>query len=143
MDNLQLARKNFQRSLDMLMRFFGAQHPNTSIVQGNLGRVLVKQGDYDEGESLLRSGMAPLSEAIPTHRHLPRMQLFLGRSLAETGRFEEAEDLLRTAHARLNDAQGSNHEHTREAVRFLIEFYDDWGRPTQANAYREALPGDH
>ena len=140
MGNLQRARENFQQSLDLLMQFFGAQHPNTSIVQGNLGRVLVKQGHYVEGESLLRSGLATLSQAVPTHHHLPRMRLFIGRSLAETGRFAEAEEPLRTAHARLNDTKGSDHEHTREAARFLKELYDDWGRPAQANAYRETLP---
>ena len=142
MGELERARENFQRSLDMLMQFFGPQHPNTSIVQGNLGRVLVKQGDYSEGETLLRRGVAALSEAVPTHRHIPRMQLFLGRSLAETGRFAEAEEILRTVHARLNDTQGSDHEHTREAARFLEELYDDWDRPELANAYREELPDD-
>ena len=142
MGNLERARENFQRSLDVLMRFFGAKHPNTGIVQGNLGRVQVKQGYYGEGEPLLRGGVATLSEAVPTHRYLPRMRLFLGRCLAETGRFAEAEELLRTAHTRLNDTQGSDHEHTREAVRFLEELYDDWGRPELANAYRGELPDD-
>jgi len=142
MGSLEQARENFQRSLDMLMQFFGAQHPNTFIVQGNLGRVLVKQGNFGAGEALLRSGVAGLSEAVPTHHHLPRMQLFLGRSLAETARFAEAEELIRTAHARLNDIRGSDHEHTREAVRFLIELYDDWGRPAEADAYREELLDD-
>ncbi len=142
MGDLEQARENFQRSLDMLMQFFGAKHPNTSIVQGNLGRVLVEQGNYSEGKILLLSGIATLSDAVPTHRHLPRMRLFLARSLAETGQFAEAEELLRTTHAHLNDTQGSGHELTREAVRFLEELYDDWGRPELANAYREELPVD-
>ena len=142
MGNLDRARENFQRSLDMLVQFFGAKHPNTGIVQGNLGRVLIKQGNYVEGEALLRSGMATLTEAVPTHRHLPRMQLFIGRSLAKTGRFAEAEEFLRTSHARLNETQGSDHEHTREAARFLVEMYDEWGRTVEANAYREERPGN-
>ena len=142
MGNLERAHENFQRSLDMLMQYFGAKHPNTSIVQGNLGRVLVRQGRYREGESLLRSGIETLSMAVPSHHHLPRMQAFLGRSLAETRRFAEAEELLQTAHARQNDIRGSDHEYTKEAARFLFELYEDWQRPTEANAYRQQFPGD-
>ena len=142
MGNLPRARENFQRSYDLLMEFFGSQHPNTFIVQGNIGRVLVRQEDYASGEALLRSGIAGLSEAIPSHHHLPRMQMYLGRSLAGTGRFEEAEELLKTAHAGLQAIRGSDHAHSREAMTFLIDLYDDWGRAAEANAYREQLEHD-
>jgi tetratricopeptide (TPR) repeat protein len=139
MGDLERSGENFRSGLDVLMRFFGDQHPNTGIVRGNLGRILVKQGQYVEGESLLRSGIATLSASVPNHRHLPRMQLFLGRSLARTGQYPEAEGLLRMAHARLDDANGSDHEFTRKAVRFLVDLYEDWGRPVEADAYRDRL----
>lgn len=140
MGDLARASENFQHSLDVLLRFFDAQHPTVAIVQGNLGRVLVKRGAYSDGEALLRSGLETLGDMAPTHRYLARMRLFLGRSLAKTGRFAEAEKLMLTAHAQLTDVQGSEHEQSLEAVRFLTELYDDWGRPAEANTYREMLP---
>ncbi|NBC87594.1 MAG: tetratricopeptide repeat protein, partial [Bacteroidetes bacterium] len=62
-----------------------------------------------------------------------------GASLAARERYAEAEPLLHDAHATLRRTRSPDDPYTRQTLRHLVQFYDDWGRTDQAAAWRDSL----
>ena len=61
------------------------------------------------------------------------------RSLVECGRYDEAEPLLLLSHEHDLKLLPQEHPNHIEGMQKLIELYDAWGKPEQADAWRAKL----
>ncbi len=66
-------------------------------------------------------------------------QARLGHVLTDLGRYAEADSLMVHSAGRLEAQSGLADRHTQEAVHYLVELYEAWGRPEQAAAWRVKL----
>ena len=64
----------------------------------------------------------------------------LGACLTAQGRYEEAESLLLHAHNAIKSKLGAKHRSTLQAVRWLTQLYEAWGKSEKAAEYRALLP---
>jgi tetratricopeptide (TPR) repeat protein/predicted Ser/Thr protein kinase len=100
--------------------------------QTRLGRALFETGRFVEAEPLLREAWATLSADRPDAwtEHL------LGACLSSLGKYAEAEPLLRESFQALAAAKDESPMRIRQARERLVELYEAWGKPEQADAWR-------
>jgi eukaryotic-like serine/threonine-protein kinase len=140
--NYEEAGKLFQQSLAMRRKQFGDEHPEVGVSLHNLGSLLYLKGEYNESEKHERQAIAVYQKSLkPAHWIIHRSRRELGACLIKLKRYREAEEELLAAHAGLKAAMGDQHERTQRAVRFLVDLYEAWGKPGQAEAYRALLQG--
>lgn len=129
-----------RQSLAMRRELLGENHPEVGTSTHNLALLLYEKNQFEEAESLFRQALAIYARSIkPDHWLVHRCRRNLGACLIKLKRFGEAEEHLLAAHSGLQQTHGEQHELTRKAVSRLIELYEVWGKPAQAQPYR-ALP---
>ena len=70
----------------------GADHPNVSIVRGNLAWALKGQGRFEEAEQTFHEAIQGISDSLgPRHLNLTNLYNGLGEMFAEHGDYETAE----------------------------------------------------
>ncbi|MFN0135272.1 MAG: tetratricopeptide repeat protein [Phycisphaerae bacterium] len=74
----------------------------------------------------------------PDHWILAVAMLNLGRCQAALGDYSTAEQTLLDAHVLLENTLGTAHARSRQVRVALTELYDAWGKPEQAEAWRDA-----
>jgi hypothetical protein len=96
-----------------------------------------------EVEPLLREALTlRLQKPGPTDRRTARAQRLLGLCLVALGRRAEAEGLLLQSYGTLAAATNWYHRSLREHnLQDLVEFYEGWGKPAEAQRYRGLLTG--
>ena len=60
----------------------------------------------------------------------------LGHCLAGQQRYQDAESLLLDAYSILHTEMGDRHRMTADVLKYLVELYDEWNKPQQADEYR-------
>jgi tetratricopeptide (TPR) repeat protein len=118
----------------------GARHVSTLYPQDTRAVALLGLGRADDAEATLRRVLSILDdkkakgEDIGEGDELSALaRLHLGMALAALGRRAQAETFLIQAIPKLPPRSAS----TSRAVRFLVDFYDDWNR-VQPDAVRAA-----
>jgi tetratricopeptide (TPR) repeat protein len=138
--NYEEAETLFRQSLAMRRKQFGDEHPEVGTALHNLGSLLYRRGEYDQSENLQRQAIAVHQKSLkPDHWMIHRNRRELGACLIKLKRYGEAEEELLTAHAGLKAALGNQHERTQRAVSLLVELYEAWGKPGQAEPFRDLL----
>lgn len=118
----------------------GKDHPDAVNTKRVLGRVLAKNGGYEEAESLLRDAVREHVELFGADSPLTvRARFFLGDVLRAQGACEEAEPLLVEAYDYYLKAQGALSGRTRTVAESLASLYEAIGRPAEAERYRALL----
>ncbi len=121
-------------------RVLGEDHPETLIAESNLGSLYMAQGRLDMAEPMLAVAVAKARRSMPKHRYLGRFLSRYGRCLTAFERFEEAERDLLEGHAILEVFYDPTYRHTVDAVKWLADLYDAWGKPVKAAEWRAKLP---
>lgn len=115
----------------------GKDHPDAVNMKRMLGRVLTKNGEYEEAESLLRDAVREHAELFgEDHSLTVRARFYLGDALRAQGAFDEAEPLLVDACDYYLKAQGTRSRRTRTVAESLASLYEATGRPAEAAKYR-------
>jgi hypothetical protein len=63
-------------------------------------------------------------------------ELNLGRCETALDHYAQAEAVLTDAHTTLTESLGSNHARTLQARAALADLYEAWGKPDQAQSWR-------
>jgi len=114
--------------------------PYKAVAQGNLAAVLCATGEIESAGPLFREAIETASAALgDENSEVAVIKMKLGACLSRQGRYEEGEAWLLDAH-RVMYAAG--YQGTQKPVRHLIELYDSWGKPEEADRYRELLGND-
>lgn len=130
----------YRQTLVLRRKLFGETHPETATTIGNLGDVYFDKGQYNEAVRLHQQAMDIYLKSLqPDHWMVNRGRSNIGGCLTRLKRYREAEKQLLTAHAGLKTARGEQHDLTHKAVSRLIELYEAWGKPDQAELYRALL----
>jgi tetratricopeptide (TPR) repeat protein len=106
----------------------------------SLGGVLMDSGKAPQAELLIREALAIRQETLPTgHELTAATESLLGACLTALKKYEEAEVLLLRSVAALQAAPGVAATTVRRAQDRLLQLYEAWGRPEQADAWRKKL----
>ena len=90
-----------------------------------------------DAEPLLLEGLEIARATLPEdHEVTLRFLARLGDCRMRQLRFEEAEELLRHAYTGFADSLGDAHGKTRTIIKQLVELYDAWEKPEQAESWR-------
>ncbi|MHC5024459.1 MAG: protein kinase domain-containing protein [Planctomycetota bacterium] len=114
-----------------------------SLVQ--YGVRLIGHGRFAEAEPVLREALALRRDILePDHWLLGNTMSLLGEALTGLGEYEEAEALLTEGYQRIRDRAWQvpylvRDDRRRESVQRVIDLYDAWGRPKDADRWRAVL----
>lgn len=90
---------------------------------------------------MLREGLAIREKKLPAGAwQIANTRSLLGAALAKQGRFAEAEPLLVAAHDGLVKAKNTPAVRLSDAVERIIDLYEKWGMPDQAEEWRKKRP---
>ncbi len=113
------------------------RHPFRLAMQCNLASILLELGRPAEAAPIFAESLATHAEVLGAeHFGTLIVQTGLGKCLTALERFEEAETHLTAAYEALRVTLGDQHERTNNAREALIELYEAWGKPEQAEEYR-------
>ena len=91
-----------------------------------------------EAEGLLRECLAIREKVLPEgHWQRANAKSILGGSLLVQKKFDEAEPLLLSGYDGLAQAKDTPAERLTEAQQRVVELYEKWGKPEQAEAWRK------
>ncbi|MFL6198476.1 MAG: tetratricopeptide repeat protein [Thermoanaerobaculia bacterium] len=129
-----------QQSLTIRRKRLGDRHPAVAYTLYKLADLLNAQGQHVRAETLARDAVSILRDKLPSgHWRTAYTESVLGAALAGQGRFAEAETLLVPSYPVLRDKVGAGAEKTQKILRSLVELYEAWGRPREAERYRALL----
>jgi len=116
---------------------YGPSYDNYPTVLIIKGLILNKTGKPQEGERILREAVRLRVESLPKgHFWIALANDALGECLTTQKRFSEAEPILIESYTMLNSHLGQHDPRTVEALRRLVNLYQDWSKPEQAEQYR-------
>ena len=115
----------------------GDDHPSTLILENNLGMLLLDLGRAEEASALLKHVLeCTLAGGMESGRPLVLFHRNLGRCLLALGQFEKAEELLLESHRLAGKEAGNAEALQSRTAEFLVELYEKWGRPDEAEKWR-------
>lgn len=127
----------YRRVLEIRERTLGPRHPLVAISLSNLAGVLRDREQYREASELYRRAIDLYAALYPDgHPNAAVFKSNLSACLIPLGAYEEAEMLLLESLSVLEEARGPDHDFTRVARERLVQLYEAWGQPDQADAYR-------
>lgn len=118
----------------------GPEHIDTLFSTNNLGLLLIDRGRNDEAGTLFAELVTRVDRAAPPEhwfRWVTRNSL--ARTLMNLDRPAEAEPLLLESYEALHRTLGDEHMHTRGVLANLVELYEAWDRPQDADRWRARL----
>lgn len=131
----------FEEALDGRRRILGQDHRETHEAMSNLATVYLQTNQYPKAEPLLRNLVAAAKRSPPEGDGEGKGLILTdyGNCLAALRRYEEAQAALLEAHQILVDSVGAKHDHTTATTKSLIELYVGWGKPEEADRWRNTL----
>ena len=133
-----------REAVDILLVSLGERHEFTATSRCHLANALHAQGELQEAERLSRLCLAVLEEALPAdHDVLAGLRGKFGALLTTMQRFEEAETVLLDSHEKLRARFSPEDRNVAAAARRLVQLYEAWNRPEQAERYRQAVASAH
>jgi len=131
----------FREVLGMDRELLGDDHPTVGESACKLAEVVCGEGNFAEAEELFEHALAidratfgedSWRAAITTSR--------LGECRIRQGLFSESEALLLSSHTVLSSAYDDHNPRTVAVTRRLVDLYEAWDRPDQAETWRRRLP---
>jgi tetratricopeptide (TPR) repeat protein len=107
-----------------------------------LGSNLVRQQRYADAEPILRESLAILQKNHPETWERFRAQSLLGTALLGRQKYAEAQPLLVLGYQglkKLEKSQGHKSRGPTEALEWLVQLYDAWGKPEESTKWRKEL----
>ena len=134
----------FAEAVTILRSQRGNEHPDVADALARFGENLLRQQKYAAAQSALRESLAIRLKVLPVDSApLAINRGSLGASLAGQKKFAEAEPLLLAAYeglkAQAPTARAPGQDPLAQVLARLIELYDAWGKPDQADRWRKEL----
>jgi tetratricopeptide (TPR) repeat protein len=125
-------------ALAIVRNLLGSDHPHVGVSLYNLGRLLQKKGDWREAEIAFSEALPIMDRSLPEGNwRTGEVRSLIGVSMTETGRFAEAEAQLAEGYDIIVADRGTEDPRSKTAAGRLVELYERWGRPQQAEQYRD------
>ena len=137
---LDEAEQRLRRGAELSAEVFPPGHYLPLLFQVNLGGVLLENGSAAQAVAILADAVPGMAAVLPG-RVAGECRIVYGQALAATGELVRAEEELLTAHEELLGGgvkEGEGPAGT--AVLALVELYESWDRPQDAEAWRARLP---
>jgi len=116
-------------------------HQYVASALTELGAVLTNDGRAAEARELLdRAIDIRRRDYGANHPLLAATLTVSGHNLAVLQRYAQAEPLLLDNYAVLRKQTGDDDRRAQQARRWIVELYEAWGRPRQADRFRSMLP---
>jgi tetratricopeptide (TPR) repeat protein len=134
----------FRRVLEGRRRALGDRHPSTADALASLGELRLEQQRYAEAESILRETLNTFEQSTtPDTWRRYNSQIMLGASLSGQKMYSEAEPMLVSGYEGMVRQEASipaaSRSKLQKARNWIVELYQDWGRPNKAAEWREKL----
>ncbi len=121
-------------------RVLGEEHPSTVTSIAALAGIRRRQGRFADALPLYREALEKRSRALGDDS---RKTLHVFRGLVATlialERFKEVEPLANECYERHARVFGLSDKENRAVIELLVELYEGWGKPDQADEYRALL----
>lgn len=142
---------SFRRSLGELYKLAGQPdvavphleayleyHPENAFALILLGGCRLALGEAEEAENHIRKSLEIRASRDPESWQTASARSGLGACLVAQQRFEEAEPLLLEGFTGMSARQRSNSgkRRLREAAQYLVDLYEEWGKPSDAAKWR-------
>ncbi|GJM19516.1 MAG: hypothetical protein DHS20C14_17290 [Phycisphaeraceae bacterium] len=115
----------------------GPSHAATGIAYLNLGLALRDQERYQEAFEAFTTAISIADQAVgPDHLMHIAFRIHLGYCLVKMDRYDEAEPVLLQSHQSIVEILSPNHRRAKDARRYLVELYEAWGQPGEAERWR-------
>jgi tetratricopeptide (TPR) repeat protein len=143
--------KQFERAEDWRRKWIafakarvGAESPKYGRALVPLGANLVAQKKYFEAESILRESRAILETKESELWRTSTLKSLLGAAVLGQEKYLEAESLLLQGYEGLRQSEEKFPSEAKlpliETVERLVQLYDAWGKPEEAEKWRAKLP---
>jgi tetratricopeptide (TPR) repeat protein len=133
------AESLLEQVVTMRQRLFGEQQIDTLHAKLQLVILQYERGTLDEALAMLEPLRETVEHALPAEHWYPAVvEGWYGRTLLGLGRYPEAEEHLLAAYRRLETTLGAEHPRTQKIRERLVELYETWGKPDEAERYRAA-----
>jgi serine/threonine protein kinase/tetratricopeptide (TPR) repeat protein len=118
----------------------GPDHQYVASTLTELGAVLTEKGLPEDAELiLLRAVEIRTQDYPPMHPLVAATNTVYGHALAGLGRYDDAERLLIDNLPYLTPATGGADRRSRRALAWTVSLYEDWGKPEEADRYRQQV----
>jgi tetratricopeptide (TPR) repeat protein len=115
-------------------------HWRVASAYGGIAAFSLLQGDTAAAEQYLRPALRVYMRTLgEDHSRTTYAKVQLGACLMGLRRYAEAEPYLLEASEWLRTNRGDDNSYTREVIAHLIDLYERWGRPADAESYRRLL----
>ena len=132
----------YREAAGILEGSLGSDHEFTVTTRCHHANLLQMRGRLEESEEGFRKCLADLVRVgSGTDDVRAGFEARFAGLLARLGRHGEAEPILLASHATLRERLGPEHRDTRAVEDRIRRFYEEWGRPEQARAFRPAGEG--
>lgn len=129
-----------RRALAIYRTQLGEEHPYVATALDRLAGLLMSGGQPAEAEPLLREAWRIQEKAFPAgHWRIARTENTLGNCLAAQERYAEAEPLLLQGLSITQDASTAPLKHKKQALEYVIAFYETRGMIDEVAVYRARL----
>jgi len=119
----------------------GSEHVDTMASAADVALAYLSQGKFTESEPLAREAVSFYRKKQPEDWERFRAESLLGASLAGEKKYDEAEPLLLEAYqgmlARRDHIAVPAQYHLELAHRWLVQFYQAWGKQAKAAEWRK------
>ncbi|MBW3543009.1 MAG: serine/threonine-protein kinase [Planctomycetes bacterium] len=120
---------------------YGREHRYALNTARQLARAMAAAGNYEKAEPVLRDTLELQKKTLPAgHWLTAATESLLGECLMKLGKHADAEPLLVDSFRRLKDEGSAPADAVREAHRRVVELYEGWGRPEEADRWRSDPP---
>ena len=139
------ALRLWNEQLEMIQKVYGEGHRLEVLFMNNIGNTYTWAGKYEEAEEILVKALEINERALGwTHffeigcRNLKNL---VQKYLAQ-GHYDKAAPLLQGVVERQILRLGETHRKTQESITDLINLYEAWNKPEEAEKWRAKLPAD-
>ncbi|MGB5353988.1 MAG: serine/threonine-protein kinase [Woeseia sp.] len=139
-DRYAEAAANFQRSADIYRSVHGDHHYFVAIALSNVAYMRMKQGDYDNAETLFRSVIQMFTESLGADNvNTGIARIKLGRTLRLAGRYADAELESLAGYEVVANQASPSISFLRAARDDLVLIYEDTGQTEKAARFRDEI----
>jgi tetratricopeptide (TPR) repeat protein len=138
--HLDEAESLIRDALQLYEQSVGPEHQYVASALTELGAVLTEKGLSQDAEPILVRAVEIRAQDYPsTHPLVATTNTVYGHALARLGRYDDAERLLIDSLPYLTPATGGADRRTRRALAWTVSLYEDWGKPKEADRYRQQM----
>ena len=113
-------------------------HQSHSFIFVELGQIQMVRKNYKEAEKLYLEALQIRTHGLPAdHPTVVSVKKLMGECLTAQHRYEEAEPMLLDCYRIMSAKPGVKHPDTLEAARDLASLYESWGKPDEAQRWKE------